>query len=162
MPQQPNTKQFCFALCTVKCDLVYQWVTQANPHFFMNEIFELWDCHDLAKIPVLYPINCREACLLCSVGKVFTLYSSRKNVSMLTVIQTSTDPHKSEQLSCTTKRLLCGFVIFWGQKEYPWTFPSKKTPKSLKTFISPSHYLLQCYTYCFKRRLIWKCRLERV
>ena len=38
MPQIPVTKQFCLTLCTMKCGRVSEWVTWANPVFFINEI----------------------------------------------------------------------------------------------------------------------------
>ena len=48
--------------------------------------------------------------------KLFTLYSCRKNVWKLTVIQTSSLTHNSVKVFCGPKRLFFGFVLFWRTK----------------------------------------------
>ena len=87
---------------------------------------------------------CRSFC------KIFTLHNSRKSKKKLTIIRTSTAPHNSMQISCTSKCLFCGFVIFWRTNWLSLKFPSMKTPNSFETFLSASsitstllHILLQ-------------------
>ena len=130
MPHYPVSKQFCLTLCTVEWGLVSGWVTRANPKFFINEIlnfgiflfsylFILWIANNLA--------------FFCSFCKVFTLYSSRKNVWELIVIQISTDPHMSVQVFCAPKCLFCGFVLFWTTKWVSLNFGSNKNSQFLST-----------------------------
>ena len=76
---------FCLALCTTTSGLVSQRrVTHANHHFF--------SCSSSNKNPAL-------SCRFC---KLKTPYFSRKIVGKLTVIQMSTVPHSSVQLSSIT------------------------------------------------------------
>ena len=103
-------KQFCLTLCIVKCGLVSEWVTGANPNFFINEILILGTA-------VVFHLSIQQIAknlaLFCFFCKVFTLYRSRKNLWKLTVIQTSTVPDNSVHVSCAPKCLFCGFVLFW-------------------------------------------------
>ena len=63
--------------------------------------------------------------------KIFTLYSSMKIVCKLPLIQTSNVPHCYVQVSCTTKRLLCGFELSWGTKWDIPIFPINKNSQLL-------------------------------
>ena len=86
-------------------------------NFLYQRDLELWDSRDIPKLPPLYPINCQESCICRSFCNVFTLWSSRKNVWKLTVIQTSTVPNNSMQIFCTPKCLFCWFVLFLRSKK---------------------------------------------
>ena len=87
----PVRKQFCYALCTVKCGLVSELVIRANPQFFIcrsvNKIsnfgaamitrfFYLFDQKNSKNLPYF--------CLFC---KVFTINISRRIAGKLTVKQ---------------------------------------------------------------------------
>ena len=108
----PVIKQLWLALCTLKFDLVSEWVSRTSRHFFIKEIlnfgtamlfqvFQLF-MHSTANIFVFCTTFCRK----------FTLYITGKNVGKLTVIQTSTVPHNSGQVFCTPNCMLCGFCTF--------------------------------------------------
>ena len=138
MPHYPVAKQVCFALSTVKGGLVSEWVTRANPNFFINEILNFGTAM-IFQIFHLFIIKiAKNLAFFCSFSKVFTLYSSRKKFCKLTVIQTSTVPHNSMQVSCAPNRLFCGFVLFWRTESVSLNFTINKDSQFLKTFLSAS------------------------
>ena len=79
---------------------------RANPHFFINEILN-------SKTAMVFQIFQHFIQWIAKNLAFFFLYSSRKNVCKLTVMQLSAVPHNSVQDSCTPKRLLCGSVPLW-------------------------------------------------
>ena len=105
---------------------------------FHQPDFELWDSFDFPNFPPLYPINCQKSCIFCSFCKVFTLYSSRKIVWKINVIQTSTAPHNYVQVSCAPKRLFRGFVLFWRTKWVPLSSAINKNSQFLNDILSTS------------------------
>ena len=102
------------------------------------QVFHLFS-HQLAKILPFFKSFCRK----------FILYTSKKKVGKLIVIQTSTVPHNFVQVFCTPKRSLRGFVLFWRTTQVSLNIPINKTPKSLIRFYLLARYLVQCITNCF-------------
>ena len=98
----PITKHFCLSLCTVKCRLLSEWITRANPNFIvcfskisnygtamLIQVF-LFFTHQFDK-------NLTFSSFFC---KLVTIYISGKLIGKLIVIQTSTDPNNSVHISC--------------------------------------------------------------
>ena len=81
---------------------------------------------------------------LCSFCNIFTLYLFWKNVGKLTLTQTSTNPHKSLQVSGTLERSLSLFVLLWRTKWVSLNVPIRKTPNSSKRFCLPIQYSVHC------------------
>ena len=77
--------------------------------FLHHRDFELWVSRDHPCSPPFqnftHKIDRNIACF-CSFCKFFTSYIATKDVGKLTVIQTSTVPHNSVQISCASERLL--------------------------------------------------------
>ena len=87
----------------------------------------------------------------CSVCKIFTLYISRKNIGRLTLIQMSTAPNNSVEVSCTPNRLLGGFVPSWRTKLVSLKISINENSNALKTFtFLHAQYLAQRKKYCSK------------
>ena len=135
MLHYPFTKQFCLALCTVKCGLACERVTRTNPHFFINEILNFGTANIIQVFHPSTQITAKDFAFSCSFWKTFSLYITGKNVGKLTVIQTSTVPHKSVQICFRPNCSLCLFKIFWRAKCVSVNFVIKKTPKSMITVI---------------------------
>ena len=115
------------------------WMGNSSKFNFLQQWdLDLCDSRDLPSFPSLYPKTCQEYCISCSFCKEFTLYSNWKNVWKLTVIQTSTVPHNSVQVSRAPKRLFCDLCFFGWQNDYAWTLPSIKTLNSPIIFLSAS------------------------
>ena len=111
----------------------------SKSNFLHQGDLELWDSGDLPNFTPLYPKKCLEPCIFCSFCKVFTFYTSRKNVWKLTVNQTSTVPHNSLLVSCARKRLFCRFVLFCRTKWVSLNFAVNKNspfPKNVLSFLS--------------------------
>ena len=150
MPQYPVTKQFCFTLCTVMCGLVFEWITRANPNFFINEVLKFRKAVIFQFLHIFIRKITKNLAIFCSFCKVFTFYSSRKNVWKLTIFQKSTVPHNSVQVFLHQDACFVGFYFPGGRNENLWTFPSVKTPDCLITLLCASsisstmkHKLLQ-------------------
>ena len=108
------------------------WIGNSSKSSFLHRRdLEFRDSRDLQNFPPLYPEKFQESCVFLFLSKVFTLYSSKKNVWKLTVIKTSAVPHNSVQVSCATKRLFCGFVLFWRAKWVPLNFAINKNSQFL-------------------------------
>ena len=116
------------------------WKGNSSKSTFLHQRdLELLDSHNFPTFPHLYPKNFKETGIFLLLCKIFTLYSDRQKVCKLTVIQASTAPHSFVKNSCTPRRLLCRFVLFWGTKWVALNFTiNKKTPNSLITFLSAS------------------------
>ena len=136
MLHYPITKQFCFGLCTVKCDLESEGVTRANPSFFKNETLNLGQPWSTTFAP-LYRMNWRNSWFFFAFAKQSPFTSLRKMLES-TLLSKFTVPNISIQVSSTPNCLLFGFVFFGGQYECPWTFPSIKNTNLFVTFLSAS------------------------
>ena len=134
MLHYPVNKHLWLALCTATSGIVSEWVTEASPFFSINEILNSGTATIIQNFLLFTRWTAKNLGYLCSFCQVCTIYISGKNVGKLTVIQTSTNPHNSVQVSCTPNCFLGGFNLFGGRNEYPWTLPSMKTPNSLLTF----------------------------
>ena len=113
MLHYPFTKQFCLALCIVKCGLACECVTRTNPHFFINEILNFRTANIIQVFHPSTQITAKVFAFFCSFCKKFSLHITGKNVGKLTVIQTSTVPHNSVQICCEPNCFLCLFKLFW-------------------------------------------------
>ena len=106
----PVTQQFCLALSAEKCGQISEVATRANPHFFIcfgiNNISNFGAVTIIQVFHLLNQYNAKSPAFSFSC-KVFILRISGKKFENITVIQTSTVPHKSVQISCTTKSLFC-------------------------------------------------------
>ena len=131
MPHYPITKQFCLTLCTLKCGFVSEWVTCANSNFFINEILNFGTVVIFQIFQLFIQQIANNLAFFCSFCKIFTFYSSRNNVWKLTLIQTSSVPHMSMQVSCAPKGLLCGFVLISRTKSVSLNFAIKKNSQFL-------------------------------
>ena len=59
MLHSPFTRQFCIALCAVKCGLVFEWVTRTIPHLFICLFFFLLQSfHTLHLYEVCWKAHC--------------------------------------------------------------------------------------------------------
>ena len=110
----PVTKLFCWELRTVKCPLVSEWVTRANPFsiifFRVKKISNGGAAMVLEVLRLLIQQTAEIFAFFCSLCKNFNLYISGKIVGKLFAIQTST------KIYCTPKCLFCGFVLFLRTK----------------------------------------------
>ena len=106
--------------------------------FLHQRELELWDSYDLPNFPPVYQNFVRNFAFFCSFCEVFTLCGPRQNVCKLTIIQPSTVPHNSVQISPTPKRLICGIVPFWKTKRVSLNFAIRKFPTpEFPQFTSP-------------------------
>ena len=136
MPHYLLTRQFCRTLCTLKYGLVSEWVTRANPICFINEILNFGTAVIFQLFHLFIQWIAKSVALFCSFCKVFTLYSSRKTVWKLSVIQTATVPHNSAQVSCEPKRVFRGLVLFCRTKWVSLNFATNKNSQFVnKVFI---------------------------
>ena len=109
----------------------------SKSNFLHQQDLVFWNSHDQPDFLPLYPLNCQESSIfMFFFCKKFTLCIFRKNFENLTVNQTSTGPHISVQIFCTSKWLLCGLALLGGRNECPWFLRSLKTPKSFLPLIS--------------------------
>ena len=107
------TQHICPALPTLKCGLVSEWITQAKPHFFLNEILTFGTAMVIQVFHLFIQKTGKNLAFLCCFCRISTLYFSTKNVGNPSVIQTSTVSHSSVQISCTPNCLLGGCVLLW-------------------------------------------------
>ena len=133
MLHYPVTKQLCLALCTVKCIRVSREVTRTIPNFFIYEISNFGTAVFIQKFHICIQKIARNLAFFCSFCRLFTLYITVKNVGKLTVIQMSTVPHNSVQISFTPHCLLCRFVVFWRAKLVYLNFAINKNSQLLKS-----------------------------
>ena len=156
MPHYRVSKHLCLTLSTVKCGLVSECVTRASPNFFTNEILNFGTAVIFQFFHLFIQYIVKTFAFLRFFRKKFTLYGSRKIVWKLTVIQRSTVPHNSLQVSCAPKGLFCGFVFFLRTKWVSVNFASRKNSQiPWKLFYLPTQYLKHCKTYCFKSPQSW-------
>ena len=98
------------------CGFFSEWLTRANPLFSINEILNFGTA---MIIQVFHGFNNeigKYLALICSSWKLSNLSISKNNVGKFNVIQTSTVPQKSMQVSCTPKSQKADFVglYFFG------------------------------------------------
>ena len=91
------------ALCAVKCNLVSERASRANPAFFIKKISKRGRGKIIQVFHLCTHKISKNLAFFCSFCKIFTLHISGKNVGKLTAIQTSTVPHNSVQVSRTPK-----------------------------------------------------------
>ena len=158
MLQCPFTKKFCLEFWTVNC----VWMSNSSKSnlLYQGDV-EIWDSHHHPSFPQLYPLHCQKYffSFFCSFFKVFTLYISEKGCGKLTLVQTSTVPYNSVQVSCTQKCLLGGFALFGKTTWISWVLLSIKLPTPQYRLYLQGQYLVQCKTY--KCRRSWKWKAER-
>ena len=140
------------------------WMGSLSKSTFLHQRdLEVWDSHDHPSFPSLYPGKCQESCIFfVPFCKIFTHRVFKKNVEKPAKIPTSTEPHNSLQVWYTLKACFVGLYFFGGQNENAWTFSSKKLSTPCKRFYLQTHCLVQCKTYCFISRQIWKWKAKRV
>ena len=63
MQHYPVNKQFCLALCTVKCGLVSERVTRANSNFLINEMLNFGTAIIFQNFHVFIQKNCPGTCI---------------------------------------------------------------------------------------------------
>ena len=144
MLHYPVTKQFCVAVCTMKPCFISEWVTPANPHFFINEILNFETSIVIQIFHLFLHWITLKLSLCCTFCKLFMYYGARKFVRKLTVIQTSIFPQYSVKICSRPKCLFLGFVLFWRTKWVSLDFAINKTPNSLTIFISANSAQLLC------------------
>ena len=103
------------------------WIGNSSKSKFLHKRYlEFLDSRDLPNFRLFFQKNAKNLTILQSFCKIFNLYSSRKNIWKVTVIQTSFVPHNSMQVSCAPKCLFCGFVLFLRRKGVSLNFAFNK------------------------------------
>ena len=115
----PVIKLCCPLLYTLKLRFVSDWVTGANPLFFIY-FYNILNYRTGLIIPVLNTFiekTAQNDTFLSPFCKNFSLPGFRNNVSELTVNQISTVRHNSIQNSCTQKKLILLVCIFLEEEK---------------------------------------------
>ena len=150
----PTNKQLWHGLWTVKCDLVSEQATWASRH-----VFNCFCVNKASKLRAAMIIQVFHH-FIRSIAKKISFFSDpfaklSTVTSLVRMVENSLLSKHPLFHTIICKFLLhhkncsLGFHYFGGGIEYPWNFPSKKTPTPLKFFLQ-AHCLIKCTTYCFK------------
>ena len=162
MVQYPITKQCCFEVCKLKCGLESEWVTRANPHFFINKISNFLGSHDHPNFTPLYPIICQGSCFFLFVLQF---------IDPLRLQVKCWEGHCNPNVHCSTQFrasfLYTKLLSFWfctllRPKWVSLNIFFRKISTPQEWFYLQAQKLAQYKTDWFKSRPKWKWKVERV